>query len=171
MALGAGSRASTFPGSPRTPRTSSGSCAPPPSARPARTAGRWKTSPSRRCSNTWTTRAWRRRWAATSGLCLPHFSRALELVEDPDRLQRLLRFQRQALRGLCDELSVLIRKHDYRFKDEGLNGEGDSWLRAALAIPPCPDVSPIERDLSCPTGAQRHLDIFLMSFVLSLWPP
>jgi hypothetical protein len=68
--------------------------------------------------------------AETSGLCLPHFSRALELVEDSDRLQRLLRFQWQALEGLCDELSELIRKHDYRFKDEGFGEEGDSWLRA-----------------------------------------
>jgi hypothetical protein len=68
--------------------------------------------------------------AETSGLCLPHFSRALELVEDSDQLQRLLRFQRQALEGLCDELSELIRKHDYRFTGEGFGEEGDSWRRA-----------------------------------------
>ncbi len=66
----------------------------------------------------------------TSGLCLPHFSRALELVEDAEQLKQLLRFQRQALQGLHDELSELIRKHDYRFADEGFGAEGDSWLRA-----------------------------------------
>jgi hypothetical protein len=66
----------------------------------------------------------------TDGLCLPHFSRALELVEDAGQLQRLLNFQRRALVRLRDELSELIRKHDYRFVNEGLGEEGDSWLRA-----------------------------------------
>lgn len=66
----------------------------------------------------------------TSGLCLPHFSRALELVQEFEQLERLLHFQRHALEGLCDELSELIRKHDYRFTDEGFGREGDSWLRA-----------------------------------------
>jgi len=66
----------------------------------------------------------------TSGLCLLHFSRTLELVEDAAQLQRLLRFQRQALEKLRDELAELIRKHDYRFINEGFGQEGDSWLRA-----------------------------------------
>lgn len=66
----------------------------------------------------------------TDGLCLRHFSRALELVEDSEQLERLLRFEREALQGLCAELSELIRKHDYRFADEGFGEEGDSWLRA-----------------------------------------
>lgn len=66
----------------------------------------------------------------TNGLCLPHFSRALELVGNSGHLRRLLDFQRRALRGLHDELSELIRKHDYRFADEGFGKEGDSWLRA-----------------------------------------
>jgi len=70
----------------------------------------------------------------TSGLCLPHFSRALELVEDTDQLQRLVRFQRRALARLRDELSELIRKHDYRFTDEGFGQEGDSWLRATGVV-------------------------------------
>ncbi|RLC65973.1 MAG: hypothetical protein DRI48_05795 [Chloroflexi bacterium] len=68
--------------------------------------------------------------AETSGLCLAHFSRALELVEEFDQLQRLLHFQRQALQKLRDELSELIRKQDYRFIDERRGQEGDSWLRA-----------------------------------------
>lgn len=68
--------------------------------------------------------------AKTDGLCLPHFSRALELVADAEQLRRLLRFEREALHGLCDELSELIRKHDYRFADEGFGEEGTSWLRA-----------------------------------------
>lgn len=66
----------------------------------------------------------------TDGICLPHFSRALELVEDSGHLRRLLDFQRRALRRLRDELAELIRKHDYRFADEGFGEEGNSWLRA-----------------------------------------
>ncbi len=66
----------------------------------------------------------------TSGLCLAHFSRALELVEDSDQLKGLQRFQQEALQGLCEELTELIRKHDYRYADEGFHEEGDSWLRA-----------------------------------------
>lgn len=66
----------------------------------------------------------------TPGLCLPHFSRALELVEDYAQLLRLLRFQRKALERLYGELSELIRKHDYRFIGEGFGQGSDSWLRA-----------------------------------------
>jgi hypothetical protein len=68
--------------------------------------------------------------AETSGLCLPHFSRALELVEESAQLRRLQEFQREALEGLRDELAELIRKHDHRFAGEALGEEGDSWLRA-----------------------------------------
>lgn len=67
-------------------------------------------------------------------LCLPHFTRALELVQDSDQLERLLRFQRQALQELSDELTELIRKHDYRFADEGFGREADSWLRATGVV-------------------------------------
>jgi len=66
----------------------------------------------------------------TSGLCIPHFTRALDLVEDQRQLDNLVRFQREALHRLSDELSELIRKHDYRFMSEGFGDEGDSWLRA-----------------------------------------
>ncbi|HDQ71203.1 MAG TPA: hypothetical protein ENN19_03785 [Chloroflexi bacterium] len=66
----------------------------------------------------------------TSGLCLPHFSRALELAQDSEQLERLLSFQRRVLERLCDELSELIRKHNYCFQDEEIGQEGDSWLRA-----------------------------------------
>ncbi|MCX7680901.1 MAG: DUF6062 family protein [Anaerolineae bacterium] len=67
---------------------------------------------------------------SSDGLCLPHFSRALELVEEPGHLHRLLDFQRRALTKLRNELAELIRKHDYRFTSEGLGKESDSWLRA-----------------------------------------
>ncbi len=66
----------------------------------------------------------------TSGLCVPHFSRALELVENTDQLQELLRLQRSVLERLRGELEELIRKYDYCFIGKGFGQEGDSWLRA-----------------------------------------
>lgn len=68
--------------------------------------------------------------AGSSGLCLPHFTRALELVENEIQLQHVLRFQRLALHRLDNELSELIRKQDYRFRHEELGKERDAWLRA-----------------------------------------
>jgi hypothetical protein len=68
--------------------------------------------------------------AGSSGLCLPHFSRALELVEDADTLKQLVALQRRTLTELRDELAEFIRKNDYRFRHEGFGKEGDSWRRA-----------------------------------------
>ncbi len=66
----------------------------------------------------------------TDGFCLPHLIQALEQVKNDDQARWLVNFQRQALRELCDELSELIRKCDYRFSHEALGAEQDSWLRA-----------------------------------------
>ncbi len=66
----------------------------------------------------------------SAGLCLPHFLRALELVQDEDTLKRLVSLERSTLTRLHDELGEFIRKNDYRFIDEGFGKEADSWLRA-----------------------------------------
>jgi len=66
----------------------------------------------------------------SSGLCLVHFSSALELVREADALKRLVDLQRRTLTALRDELAEFIRKNDYRFRDEGFGKEGDSWRRA-----------------------------------------
>ena len=66
----------------------------------------------------------------SSGLCLAHFSRALELVREADALKRLVGLQRRTLTALRDELAEFIRKNDYHFRDEGLGKEGDSGRRA-----------------------------------------
>jgi hypothetical protein len=68
--------------------------------------------------------------AGSAGLCLPHFSRALELVENAETLKQLIALQRLTLTELRDELAEFIRKNDYRFRDEGFGKEGDSWRRA-----------------------------------------
>lgn len=64
------------------------------------------------------------------GLCVPHFSRALELVRNDRTLAQLVDLQRRTMGELCDELAEFIRKNDYRFRHEGFGKEGDSWLRA-----------------------------------------
>jgi hypothetical protein len=68
--------------------------------------------------------------ASSSGLCLPHFTRALELVEDADALKQLVALQRHTLTELRGDLAEFVRKNDYRFRDEGFGKEGDSWRRA-----------------------------------------
>lgn len=66
----------------------------------------------------------------SAGLCLPHFSRALELVQENNTLKRLVNLERNILSKLHDELGEFIRKNDYQFIDESLGKESDSWLRA-----------------------------------------
>jgi len=66
----------------------------------------------------------------SAGLCLPHFSRALELVDNAEALKQLVALQQSTLTRLRDDLAEFIRKNDYRFRDEGFGKEGDSWRRA-----------------------------------------
>jgi hypothetical protein len=70
----------------------------------------------------------------SSGLCLPHLVRALELVEDNRTLRRLAALQQDKLARLQDELSEFIRKSDYRFQAEGFGQEGNSWRRALALV-------------------------------------
>ncbi|MCZ7567406.1 MAG: DUF6062 family protein [Ardenticatenaceae bacterium] len=69
---------------------------------------------------------------ASSGLCLPHIRQAVETLPGP-ALQPLLTRQQEAWRALRAQLAELIRKNDYRFRDEGFGEEGDSWIRAVHA--------------------------------------
>jgi len=71
-----------------------------------------------------------RAFEKSSGLCLPHFRRALALIQDEKVFIRLIEIQRSHLERLRDELSEFIRKNDYRYIAEGFGMEGDSWLRA-----------------------------------------
>jgi len=68
--------------------------------------------------------------AGSAGLCLPHFSRALERVDDAEALKQLVALQRHTVTELRDDLAEFLRKNDYRFRDEGFGKEGDSWRRA-----------------------------------------
>lgn len=66
----------------------------------------------------------------SEGLCLPHLQR-LALALDRARIAVVLDLQRVRLNGLQAELAEFIRKNDYRFQDEAIGAEGDSYQRAA----------------------------------------
>jgi hypothetical protein len=70
----------------------------------------------------------------SNGLCLPHFYRSceLKLSDTPgDWLTLLRKAQLTCLQRLDQELQEMIRKHDYRFKDEARGAEMSAWKRAA----------------------------------------
>ncbi len=73
--------------------------------------------------------------AGESFLCLPHVVKAVELAEDGQQIRRLAATQVAMLETLRGRLDELIRKHDYRFRDEGVKPEeGVSWMRAIEAL-------------------------------------
>ncbi|GCF08535.1 DUF6062 family protein [Dictyobacter arantiisoli] len=74
------------------------------------------------------------RFSSTTGLCLEHFRLANELKtpEVPgDWTTRLRQVQLTCLKRLDAQLGELIRKHDYRFKEEERGPEMHSWIQAA----------------------------------------
>jgi hypothetical protein len=74
-------------------------------------------------------------FAASNGLCLDHFRLAcqLKLPGTPagDWLTMVRSAQLTCLQRLDGQLGELIRKHDYRFRDEARGAEMLSWKRAA----------------------------------------
>lgn len=69
-------------------------------------------------------------YQSSDGLCLPHFRRTVALCADQASLDALVSKQSQVLNALVAELSEFIRKHDYRFRQEQILTEEDSWRRA-----------------------------------------
>jgi len=70
----------------------------------------------------------------SSGLCLAHLSLAseLKLSDTPGNwLSQLRKGQIACLQRLDQQLGEMIRKHDYRFKDEERGDEMVSWVQAA----------------------------------------
>jgi hypothetical protein len=73
-------------------------------------------------------------YAATGGLCLPHFTATLA-HSNGTASQSLSNWQAAAFRRLRDELDELIRKHDYRFSSEAITEhEAVAWTRAVAAV-------------------------------------
>lgn len=76
----------------------------------------------------------RQQFVTSQGLCLGHFRQACELKlsgSSGDWLTPLREAELACLRRLDEQLGELIRKHDYRFKDEQLGAEMLSWKWAA----------------------------------------
>lgn len=72
--------------------------------------------------------------AASDGLCLPHLRRSLELARSETAVTTLFAIHIPKLKSLQAELTELIRKNDYRYTDEKVGEEGDSWLRALRTL-------------------------------------
>ncbi len=70
-----------------------------------------------------------------STLCLPHVVKAAELAQDGQHMRKLAAMQAAMLATLRGRLDELIRKHDYRFRDEGVKPkESVAWTRAIEAL-------------------------------------
>ncbi len=76
----------------------------------------------------------------SDGLCLGHFQQTceLKLPNSPENtgewLAQLRKAQLAILHRLDAQLGELIRKHDYRFRDEEHGDEMTSWRRAASIV-------------------------------------
>lgn len=70
----------------------------------------------------------------SGGLCVRHLRGSIEQARNEEAIEQILDMQSKAWEHLRDNLSEFIRKHDYRFRDESLEAEGDSWIRAVAAI-------------------------------------
>ncbi len=69
----------------------------------------------------------------STGLSLVHLAQARQQVEvdDPTVLRHLLACQLTCTRRALEEVRELVRKHDYRFRDEPRGHEMTSWRRGA----------------------------------------
>jgi hypothetical protein len=71
---------------------------------------------------------------ASDGLCLPHLGQALAQVGNETLFEILVKAQADIWEGLDEHLREIIRKSDYRFKDEVPGEESGAGLRAVAAL-------------------------------------
>lgn len=77
--------------------------------------------------------SFRSAYQASSGLCFPHLRRALGSANaESFKLLRTHALNEQA--RLRDQLKEIIRKHDYRFRDEPIGEERDATERAVNLV-------------------------------------
>ena len=76
----------------------------------------------------------RERYAQSPGFCLPHLGRTLSRDSQGADRAWLRADAEQRLRGLVGELDEYIRKHDYRFRQEGFGDEKDAPERAVARV-------------------------------------
>jgi len=74
----------------------------------------------------------RREYDSSAGLCLPHLRKAL--THRSAARAFLLESEGAKLAGLIEELTEIIRKHDYRFREEPWGAERDAWIRATRKL-------------------------------------
>ncbi len=66
----------------------------------------------------------------SDGLCLPHLRQAFKQhAQDGEAFSALFSITQKKISELNKELEEIIRKSDYRFRDEGFGEEGDAWRR------------------------------------------
>lgn len=70
----------------------------------------------------------------SEGLCLEHFKQALGYAQDKTRSQLLVEIQREIWEGLYTELSDFVRKYEFKYADQQMGAEGDSWLRTVARM-------------------------------------
>ena len=73
-------------------------------------------------------------FAASDGLCLPHFRSALKLIEDENAAARLCADQSAIWGNLIGELDEFIRKNDHQFAHEEMGSERDVWARVSILV-------------------------------------
>ena len=66
----------------------------------------------------------------SAGLCLPHLYAAMAIGRDHPSLRTLLGMHEKRWQDLLWELEEFARKFDYRYADEVIGRERDSWRRA-----------------------------------------
>ncbi|HUX19734.1 MAG TPA: DUF6062 family protein [Spirochaetia bacterium] len=76
----------------------------------------------------------RRAFESGGGVCLPHLRLILSEARKASVRAILLARQKEVLLHLQEELAELRRKFDYRFSDEKVGEERDSWRRAVLLV-------------------------------------
>jgi len=67
-------------------------------------------------------------------LCAPHFTAALRAASDAEAQSYLIGVESRKLDRLLHDLDEFCRKHDYRFRQEAMGAEADSWRRAVVAM-------------------------------------
>ena len=75
----------------------------------------------------------REAYAQSAGLCVAHVERILSKAK-PEPAALLLAQESERLKHLYNELAEVIRKNDYRFRNEEWGEERDAWLRALPKI-------------------------------------
>jgi Family of unknown function (DUF6062) len=89
--------------------------------------------------------AFREAFAASAGLCLPHFRVALQRMTDSAHLPFVIDTQRAAWQRLRAELELFYDKHNHDRRAEAMGSEADSWLRSLGAMSGEPNVFGLRR--------------------------